>query len=101
MVRQTKTPKHIDKSLGTSSSSAHSILFHGGSRSLRSFPLDRWSSTVLSGNEIDAGNRERVVFDLFSFINMGYIKYYFGDVLTPCGPLFVSSTGDEDEPNIG
>ena len=96
MVRQTKTPTHIDKSLRTSSSSAHSILFHGG-RVVPSeaSPLDRWSSTVLSGNEIDAGNRERVVFDLFSFITMGNIKYYFGDVLTPCGPLFVSSTGDE------
>ena len=35
--------------------------------SLRSFPLDSWSSTALSGRDIDKGIRDRVVFNLSFF----------------------------------
>ena len=96
MVRQTKTRTHIDKSLGTSSSSARSILFHGGRVVPSKAPL--WIAGVQQFCQVTRsmqGIGNVLFFDLVSFVNMGNIKYYFGDVLTPCGPLFVSCTGDE------
>ena len=46
--------------------------------SLRSFRLDSWSSTGLSGNDIDQRIRDRVVFNLSLIFLMGNVQDHFG-----------------------
>ena len=68
--------------------------------SLQRFPHNNCCLTVLSGKASDWRNREHVVLDLFSNLNMGNIQWLlsvnlWGQVITLRGLFLVSRTGDD------
>ena len=68
--------------------------------SLQSFPQDNWSLTALLGKANDWRNREHVVLDLFSNLNVGNIQWLLSvnlwdQVITLRGLFLVCRTGDD------
>ena len=82
--------------------------FHGSERQIEpsqgwfppTFLQDNWSLTASLGKANDWRNREHVVLDLFSNLNMGKIQWLlsvnlWGQVITLRGLFLVSRTGDD------
>ena len=84
------------------------LFFRGSERQIEpfhgwfppTFHQDNWSLTTLLGKANDWRNREHVIFDLFSNLNMANIQWLLSvnlwvQVITLRGLFLVSRTGDD------
>ena len=98
----------VEASRDTNAQIVRYTFFHGSERQIEpshgwfppTFPHYNWSLTALLGKANDWKNREHVVLDLFSNLNMGNIQWLlsvnlWGQVITLRGLFLVSRTGDD------